>query len=69
MKELLDRALDAARSAGAAFAEARFVRTRRQAIEVKNGVPAVVDSESAGLGVLLRSAELRRTPPFVALAK
>ena len=51
MKELLERALEAARLAGAAFAEARIVRTRRQSIEVKSGLPTVVDSESAGLGV------------------
>jgi TldD protein len=51
MKDLTTRALDTAASAGAAFAEARAVTTRRQAIEVKNGVPTVVDSESAGLGV------------------
>jgi TldD protein len=49
--ELLERALDAARLAGAAFAEARTVRTRRQQIEVKNGVPTVVNSESEGIGV------------------
>ncbi len=51
MKDILARALEAATSAGAAFAEARAVTTRRQAIEVKNDVPTVVDSESAGLGV------------------
>ncbi|MHC4253543.1 MAG: TldD/PmbA family protein, partial [Planctomycetota bacterium] len=51
MRDLLERALDAARGAGAAFAEARVVGTRRQSIEIKNGVPTVVDSESEGLGV------------------
>lgn len=51
MRELLGRALDAARLAGASFAEARIVRTRRQSIEVKNGLPTVVDSESEGLGL------------------
>ncbi len=51
MNELLERALESARLAGAEFAEAKIVRTRRQVIEVKNGVPQVVDSGSEGLGV------------------
>jgi len=51
VNEILERALGAAKTGGAAFAEARIVRTRHQSIEMKNGVPTVVESQSEGLGV------------------
>ena len=51
MEEIIARALEAADAAGSVFAEARFVSTRVQSIEVRNGIPTVVDSESEGLGV------------------
>jgi len=49
--DLLQAALNAAQSSGATFAEARIVRTHRQSIEIRNGVPTIVDSQSDGLGV------------------
>ena len=52
MKELLDRALDVARSAGASHAEARVVLLARESYEVKNGAPvAALHSTTEGLGV------------------
>ena len=52
MKELLDRALDVARSAGASHAEARVVSLARESYEVKNGAPvAALHSTTEGLGV------------------
>ena len=52
MKELLDRALDVARSAGASHAEARIVSAVAENYEVKNGAPvAAVHSSTDGLGV------------------
>lgn len=51
MNEILQRALDVAKACGAAFAEARIVHTKQESLEVKNGIPTVVRSESEGLGV------------------
>jgi len=52
MDELLGRALDAARAAGASHVEARVVSTAIESYEVKNGAPvAAVSSERLGLGV------------------
>jgi len=52
MDELLDRALDAARGAGASHVEARVVDLSRENYEVRSGVPvAALASSTAGLGV------------------
>jgi TldD protein len=50
--EILDRALNAAQLAGAAYADVRVMESRTQFIEVKNRrVTALQESSSAGLGV------------------
>jgi len=52
MKELLERALDAAAAAGASHSEARVVETTQESYEVKNGAPvAAVHSAGEGLGI------------------
>jgi TldD protein len=51
VNELLVAALDAANAAGAKYAEARIVRTHAQSIELKMGVPTIVDTRSEGIGV------------------
>ena len=52
MKDLTDRALDAATAAGATYADVRIERLERQVVTVKNGRPdGVVDDESVGFGI------------------
>lgn len=52
MRELLERAVDAAVGAGAEYADARSVERRAQQVATRNGrVETVDDSETAGLGV------------------
>jgi TldD protein len=52
MKDLTDRALDAATAAGATYADVRIEHLERQVVSVKNGRPdGVSDDESAGFGV------------------
>ncbi|MDP8921270.1 MAG: TldD/PmbA family protein [Chloroflexota bacterium] len=52
MKDLTDRALDAATAAGATYADIRIERLERQVVTVKNGRPdGVVDDESVGFGI------------------
>lgn len=52
MEELLQRAIDVARSAGASHVEARVVSLARESYEVKNGAPvAALHSTTEGLGV------------------
>jgi TldD protein len=52
LDEILDRALNAAKLAGASYADARVVESRGQFIEVKNRqVAALQESGSMGLGV------------------
>ena len=52
MNELCERAVDAAVSAGASYADARVVERRSQLVATRDGlVEAVDDSESAGIGV------------------
>jgi TldD protein len=52
MRDLTDRALDAAVAAGASYADVRIERLERQVISVKNGRPdGMVEDESQGFGV------------------
>jgi TldD protein len=52
MRDLTDRALDAAVAAGASYADVRIERLERQVISVKNGRPdGLVEDESQGFGV------------------
>ncbi|MEA2684104.1 MAG: TldD protein [Chloroflexota bacterium] len=52
IRELALRAIDGARSAGAAYADARWVETRRQELSVKQGrVDGLEEDSTAGLGV------------------
>jgi len=52
MKELLHHALEAARGAGADWADVRVVRTRRQVVRVRNGaLGSFADDEETGFGV------------------
>ena len=52
MEELCGVAVDAARSAGASYADARAVVRRSQSVATKNGrVDAVTDVETEGIGV------------------
>jgi len=52
LEKLLKAALAAAKKAGASYADARFVDTRRESYAVKNGVvEAAGDSGSSGIGV------------------
>jgi TldD protein len=52
VKDLTDRALDAATAAGAGYADVRIERIERQVVVVKNGQPeAIADGESLGFGV------------------
>ena len=52
MKDLTDRALDAAAAAGATYADVRVEQLGRQVIVVKNGRPeGVSEDESIGFGV------------------
>jgi len=52
VREITDRALDTARSRGAAYADVRVNEERMQYVEVKNGrVTSLADTRSAGLGV------------------
>jgi TldD protein len=52
MRDLTDRALDAATAAGASYADVRVERLERQVISVKNGRPdGLVEDESVGFGI------------------
>ncbi|MGE3272111.1 MAG: TldD/PmbA family protein [Chloroflexota bacterium] len=52
MRELTDRALDAATAAGASYADVRIERFERQVVSVKNGRPdGLLEDESFGFGV------------------
>lgn len=52
IRDLAQRALDAASAAGASYADARLVQTRRQEISVKHGrLDGLEEDESQGLGV------------------
>src|SRR3954469_5496569 len=52
MRDLTDRALDAATAAGASYADVRIERLERQVVAVKNGRPnGLVEDESVGFGV------------------
>src|SRR3954465_13066102 len=52
MRDLTDRALDAATAAGASYADVRIERLERQVVSVKNGRPdGLVEDESVGFGV------------------
>jgi TldD protein len=52
MRELCETAVEAARSAGASYADARAVARRAQSVRTKNGrVDGVDDVESEGIGV------------------
>src|SRR3954463_123385 len=52
MRDLTDRALDAATAAGATYADVRIERLERQGVSVKNGRPdGLLEDESQGFGV------------------
>ena len=52
MKDLIDRALDAAQRGGAAYADVRVVEREDEGLTVKNGaLEAASSNRSAGLGV------------------
>lgn len=52
MKELAQRAIEVALGAGAAYADARVVRTEEQSLAVKNGAPeAITAQDDLGLGI------------------
>ena len=52
MKDLCETAVEAALTAGASYADARAVLTRRQHVVTKNGqVDDLSDGESEGIGV------------------
>lgn len=52
MRDLVALALDAARSAGAAYADARVVETRHESLSVRTGrVEGIEDGESMGIGI------------------
>src|SRR6188768_164030 len=52
MRDLTDRALDAATAAGATYADVRIERFQRQVVSVKNGRPdGLLDDESQGFGI------------------
>ena len=52
MRDLTDRALDAATAAGASYADIRIERLERQIVSVKNGRPdGLVEDESVGFGI------------------
>jgi TldD protein len=52
MNDMLNLALDAAKGAGADYADIRVVATRRQVVQTRNGeVAGLVDSEDLGFGV------------------
>jgi TldD protein len=52
MRDLTDRALDTATSAGATYADIRIERLERQVLSVKNGRPdGLLEDESQGFGV------------------
>jgi TldD protein len=52
MKQLAQRAVDRARAAGAAYADARAILHRHQSIHTKNGSPeGLADSTTQGLGI------------------
>ena len=52
MKDIVQLALDAAHSAGAAYADARVVQSREERISVRTGrVEAVGSGESVGVGI------------------
>ncbi len=52
MQDLAERAIDAALSAGAGYADARIVQRRAQNVSTKNGeVDSVSDAETEGIGV------------------
>ena len=52
MRDLAERALDAAEAAGAAYADCRVISRRRQSITVKNGaVAALEQAEDDGIGI------------------
>jgi TldD protein len=52
MRDLTDRALDAASAAGATYADVRIERLQRQVVSVKNGRPdGLLEDESQGFGI------------------
>src|SRR5688572_7434977 len=52
VQDLAERAIDAALSAGAGYADARIVQRRAQNVSTKNGeVDSVSDAETEGIGV------------------
>jgi len=52
MEDLTRLAVDAAKQAGAAYADARYVRTRQESVETRNGlVEGLTSRESRGIGV------------------
>jgi TldD protein len=52
MRDLTERALDAASAAGASYADVRIERLERQVVSVKNGHPdGLLEDESVGFGV------------------
>jgi TldD protein len=52
MRDLTDRALDAATAAGATYADIRIERLERQVVSVKNGRPdGLLEDESIGFGI------------------
>src|SRR3954454_6049653 len=52
MRDLTDRALDAATAAGASYADVRVERLERQVVSVKNGRPdGLLEREDHGVGV------------------
>src|SRR3954447_3070098 len=52
MRDLTDRALDAATAAGASYADVRIERLERQVVSVKNGRPdGLLENESVGFGI------------------
>jgi TldD protein len=52
MKQIVQRAVARARSAGATYADARAIITRRQSAHTKNGAAeALTDSTDQGIGI------------------
>ncbi len=54
MRDLLEAALLAATHAGATYADARVVETRRERVAVRNGRVVAIDDE-VGLGIGVRA--------------
>lgn len=52
MKDAAERAVSAAKAAGASYADARAIEARRESVETKNGLVAEIDRrETVGVGV------------------